>query len=47
MENTSQPFWSKAIRPAWESRSILFIRLAVGLVFLTQGILKYIAPTWA
>jgi len=44
MENTSQPFWSKAIRPAWESRSILFIRLAVGLVFLTQGILKYIAP---
>jgi uncharacterized membrane protein YphA (DoxX/SURF4 family) len=29
------------IRPAWQSRSILFIRLAVGLIFLTQGILKF------
>jgi len=27
-----------------ESRSILFIRLAVGLIFLSQGILKYIDP---
>jgi len=27
-----------------QSRSIIFIRLAVGLIFLTQGILKYIDP---
>jgi hypothetical protein len=25
-------------------RTIVFIRLAVGLIFLTQGILKYIDP---
>jgi putative oxidoreductase len=42
MENTSQPSWSAVIRPAWQSRSILFVRLAVGLIFLTQGVLKYI-----
>jgi len=29
----------------WEEvRSLIFIRLAVGLIFLTQGILKYIDP---
>jgi uncharacterized membrane protein YphA (DoxX/SURF4 family) len=44
MENTSQPLWSRVIRPAWQARSILFVRLAVGLIFLTQGILKYIDP---
>jgi uncharacterized membrane protein YphA (DoxX/SURF4 family) len=36
--------WSRLIRPAWRSRAIVFIRLAVGLIFLTQGILKYIDP---
>jgi putative oxidoreductase len=30
--------------PSSNIRSILFIRLAVGLIFLTQGILKYIDP---
>ena len=39
-----QGLWPKIIRPAWPSRSILLIRLAVGLIFLTQGILKYIDP---
>jgi putative oxidoreductase len=39
-----QGWWRKIIRPAWLSRSILLIRLAVGLTFLTQGILKYIDP---
>jgi putative oxidoreductase len=28
----------------WEVRSLIFIRLAVGLIFLTPGILKYIDP---
>jgi putative oxidoreductase len=28
----------------WDVRSLIFIRLAVGLIFLTQGILKYIDP---
>ena len=36
--------WPKIIRPAWRSRAIFFIRLAVGLIFFTQGILKYIDP---
>jgi putative oxidoreductase len=44
MDDTSQSFWSRTIRPAWESRSILLVRLAVGLIFFTQGILKYIDP---
>jgi putative oxidoreductase len=41
---TDQPIWSKIIHPAWNSRSIVFVRLAVGLIFLTQGILKFIDP---
>jgi len=36
--------WSTVIRPAWRSRAVFFIRLSVGLVFFTQGILKYIDP---
>jgi putative oxidoreductase len=28
----------------WNIRSLIFIRLAVGSIFLTQGILKYIDP---
>ena len=32
------------LRPAQDSASILLIRLAVGLIFFTQGILKYIDP---
>src|SRR5579862_824945 len=35
----------KMIRPTWASRSVVFIRLAVGLIFFTQGILKYIDPS--
>src|SRR5271167_3605289 len=33
------------LAPTWNARSIVFIRLAVGLIFLTQGILKYIDPS--
>lgn len=39
-----ESIWSRIVRPAWRSRAITFIRLAVGLIFLTQGILKYIDP---
>jgi len=31
-------------RPTESSRSILLVRVAVGLIFFTQGILKYIDP---
>ncbi len=42
--SSRQSLWSRAIRSAWRSRSVLFVRLSVGLIFLTQGILKYIDP---
>ncbi|HVB79878.1 MAG TPA: DoxX family protein [Candidatus Binataceae bacterium] len=35
---------SALLRPGWNGRSVIFIRLAVGLIFFTQGILKYIDP---
>jgi uncharacterized membrane protein YphA (DoxX/SURF4 family) len=35
---------SKLLVSTWGVRSLIFIRLAVGLIFLTQGILKYIDP---
>ena len=41
---TDRLLWSRVIRPAWRSRAVFFIRLAVGLIFLTQGIIKYIDP---
>ncbi len=34
----------KVLVSTWDVRSLIFIRLAVGLIFLTQGILKYIDP---
>lgn len=43
-QNSHQSLWPAVIRPAWPSRSILFVRLAIGLIFLTQGVLKYIDP---
>jgi putative oxidoreductase len=42
--DTDPSLRSKMIRPAWWSPAIVFIRLAVGLIFFTQGILKYIDP---
>ncbi len=41
---TNQSIWSRVVHPAWNSRSIVFVRVAVGLIFLTQGILKFIDP---
>ncbi len=35
---------NKLFGPASNIASVIFIRLAVGLIFFTQGILKYIAP---
>jgi putative oxidoreductase len=34
----------KAFVSTYEIRSLIFVRVAVGLIFLTQGILKYIDP---
>ena len=36
--------WRRLLTPAWNGHSVVFIRLAVGLIFFTQGILKYIDP---
>src|SRR5271166_6741267 len=36
--------WNRILMPAWNGRSVLLIRLAVGLIFFTQGVLKYIDP---
>ncbi len=44
MERFSSFFTSAVLAPAWRSRAVLFIRLAVGLIFLTQGLLKYLDP---
>ncbi len=33
------------LAPIWQARSIVFIRLAVGLIFFTQGLLKFIDPS--
>jgi uncharacterized membrane protein YphA (DoxX/SURF4 family) len=35
---------SKTFGSTWNIRSLIFIRLAVGLIFVTQGLLKYIDP---
>jgi putative oxidoreductase len=34
----------KLLVSTWDVRSLIFIRWAVGIIFLTQGILKYIDP---
>ena len=39
-----ESLWRKVVRPAWQSRALVLIRLAVGLIFLTQGVLKYTDP---
>jgi putative oxidoreductase len=44
MQPRQDSLWQQMIRPAWRSPAILFIRLSVGLIFLTQGILKYTDP---
>lgn len=36
---------NRLLAPAWNARSIVFIRLAVGLIFFTQGILKFVDPS--
>ena len=41
---TDRSLWSIVMRPAWRSRAVFLIRLAVGLIFFTQGVLKYIDP---
>jgi putative oxidoreductase len=36
---------NRLLAPTWQVRSIVFIRLAVGLIFFTQGLLKFIDPS--
>ncbi len=40
----SVSFWSRTIRPGWRSRAVVFVRLSVGLIFSTQGLLKFTDP---
>jgi putative oxidoreductase len=44
MEASKNDVWMKIIAPAWRSRAVFLVRLAVGLIFLTQGVLKYVDP---
>jgi putative oxidoreductase len=43
-KSTAKPFWPRIIRPACQLRATFLVRLAVGLIFFTQGLLKYIDP---
>ena len=44
VDGLNRSVWSKILRPSWRSPAVIFIRLAVGLVFFSQGFLKYIDP---
>lgn len=44
IESSHRPLCLRVVHSAWQSRSIVFVRLAVGLIFLSQGILKYTDP---
>ncbi len=44
MATSPNSLWNRVVAPAWRSRAVVFIRLAVGLIFFTQGVLKYIDP---
>ena len=43
-QETDRSLWFRVIQPAWRSPAVFFIQLTVGLIFLTQGLLKYIDP---
>ncbi len=34
----------RLLLPAWNSPAVIFVRIAVGLIFFTQGLLKYLDP---
>ncbi len=42
--DSEQSFWFRIIHPSWQSPGIIFVRLAVGLIFFSQGLLKYLDP---
>ena len=44
MKLAQGPAWRRLLVPAWRSRAVLLIRLAVGLIFWTQGLLKFADP---
>jgi putative oxidoreductase len=37
-------WWHRILVPAWNSGAVILIRLAVALIFFSQGLLKYIDP---
>ena len=43
-QTSIQSLWPRLVRPAWRSRAIVCIRLAVGAIFFSQGILKFLDP---
>jgi putative oxidoreductase len=43
-DNPNSSLWFRIVNPSWRSPAILFIRLAVGLIFFSQGLLKYTDP---
>jgi putative oxidoreductase len=43
-EFAADSLWHRILIPAWNSGAVIFIRLAVALIFFSQGLLKYIDP---
>lgn len=41
-EFVTDSLWHRILVPAWNSGAVIFIRLAVALIFFSQGLLKYI-----
>ncbi len=44
MTTSPNSLWTRVVAPAWRSRAVFLIRLTAGLIFFTQGVLKYIDP---
>ena len=44
VDDLNRSVWSNIFMPSWRSPVVIFIRLAVGLIFSSQGFLKYIDP---
>jgi putative oxidoreductase len=49
MNETAGPLqpspWRRILLPAWHSPAVILVRIAVGLIFFTQGLLKYLDPS--
>jgi putative oxidoreductase len=40
----NESLWPKVIHLSWRSPAVILVRLSVGLIFFSQGLLKYIDP---